>query len=79
MPLAKQPSALPTNKLAVGSTVTAIVGTQLAPALEEIWPALAPAILAGPAVTQLVAALAAMLAGMFVAWWVPDRPNEVSE
>ena len=38
MALAKQKSALPTNKLMVGSAFTAIVGTQFSPAVAEVWP-----------------------------------------
>jgi hypothetical protein len=75
MPLVKQPSALPTNKLAVGSAVTAIVGTQLSPAVAEVWPQIAPALLAGPAMTEIVSAVAALLAGLAVGWFIPDRAN----
>ena len=73
MALAKQPSAMPTNKLAVGSAVTAIVGTQLSPAVAEVWPQIAPAILSGPAMTEIISAVAALLAGLAVGWFVPDR------
>ena len=73
--MAKQPSALPTNKLAVGSAVTAIVGTQLSPAVAEVWPQVVWPILAGPAVTDIVSASAALAAGLVVGWFVPDRAN----
>lgn len=73
--MARQTSALPTNKLAAGATVTAIVGTQLSPAVAEVWPQIAPAMLAGPAMTQLVAGVVALLAGVAVGWFVPDRPQ----
>ena len=67
MKLAKQLSALPTNKLLTGGGVAAVVTA----AWSEVMPAVAPS-LAGPAVATLV--------GMGVAWaigyWVPDRVNE---
>ena len=37
-PLVKQPSAMPTRKLMVGTLAAAVTGTQLAPALAEVWP-----------------------------------------
>ena len=73
--MARQTSVMPTNKLAVGSAVTAIVGTQLSPAVAEVWPQIAPAILAGPAFTEIISALAALIAGLVVGWFVPDRSN----
>ena len=73
MALAKQKSALPTNKLMVGSAFTAIVGTQFSPAVAEVWPQIVPAVLGGPAVTEIVAGLAALGAGLVVGWFVPDR------
>jgi uncharacterized protein YjeT (DUF2065 family) len=73
--MARQTSALPTNKLAAGATVTAIVGTQLSPAVAEVWPQIAPAMLSGPAMTQLVAGVVALVAGLAVGWFVPDRPQ----
>jgi broad specificity polyphosphatase/5'/3'-nucleotidase SurE len=66
MQLAKQLSALPTNKLLTGGTVAAVVSA----AWSEVMPSLAPS-LAGPAFATLV--------GMGIAWavayWVPDRVN----
>lgn len=76
MALAKQRTFTPTNKLAVGTTVSAIVGTQAAPLVQEIWPQLAPAIVAGPVMTETLAMLMALLSGVIVGWFVPDRPNE---
>jgi hypothetical protein len=73
MAYAKQPSAMPTNKLMVGSTVATIVGTQLSPALAEVWPQVAPALLAGPSFTDLIAAIVTLLAGLAAGWIVPDR------
>ena len=75
MALAKQKSVMPTNKLAVGSAVTAIVGTQLSPAVAEVWPQIAPAMLSGPAFTEMISAIVALLAGLAVGWFVPDAPN----
>jgi len=79
MPTARQASAMPTNKLAVGSAVTAIVGTQLSPAVAEVWPQIAPALLAGPSVTEIISAVAALVAGLVVGWFIPDAPNVVKQ
>jgi hypothetical protein len=73
MAYAKQPSAMPTNKLMVGTTVATIVGTQLSPAVAEVWPLMVPAVLAGPSVTDLVAAVVTLMAGLAAGWVVPDR------
>lgn len=66
MQLAKQLSALPTNKLLAGGGVAAVVTA----AWSEVMPVLVLS-LAGPAVATLV--------GMGVAWavayWVPDQVN----
>ena len=72
---ARQKSSWPTRKLAFGSGITAIVGTQLSPAVAEVWPQLVPAVLAGPAATEIIAALAALVAGLAVGYYVPDAPN----
>ena len=79
MEKAVQRSSWPTRKLAFGSGVTAIVGTQLSPAVAEVWPQLVPAAFSGPAVTEVIAALAALTAGLFVGYWVPDAPNNAVE
>lgn len=73
--MARQISALPTNKLAVGATVAAIIGTQSGPLVTEIWPQIAPAVLSGPVMTDTLAMLVAMIGGVVVGWFVPDRPN----
>ena len=64
--LAKQLSALPTNKLLTGGTAAAIVSTAWA----EVMPAYAPS-LAGPGMAVLVGAVVAWGIGYFV----PDRVN----
>ena len=64
--MAKQASALPTNKLAVA----ALIG----PATTEAWGAVMATIyppVAGPEVSLLVGALATLIVG----WFVPDRAN----
>lgn len=76
---ARQKSSWPTRKLAFGSGITAIVGTQLSPAVAEVWPQLVSAMLAGPAITEIVSALSALVAGLAVGYYVPDQPNEVVE
>lgn len=76
---ARQKSSWPTRKLAFGSGITAIVGTQLSPAVAEVWPQLVPAVIAGPAATEIIAALAALFAGLAVGYYVPDAPNEAVE
>jgi hypothetical protein len=75
MALVKQPSKLPTNKLAAGAVVSSIVGTQAGPLVQEIWPQLAPAVLAGPVMTDTLAMLIALLSGVVVGWFVPDQAN----
>lgn len=75
MATARQKNFAPTNKLAVGSAMAAIVGTQTAPLVLEVWPQIAPAILAGEIATQTVSMLVALLAGVVVGWFVPDQPN----
>lgn len=66
MQLAKQLSALPTNKLLTGGGVAAVVSSAWA----EVIPSVAPA-LGGPAVSALVGAVVAYA----VTYWVPDRLN----
>lgn len=66
MQLAKQLSALPTNKLLTGGGVAALVSA----AWSEVMPSVAPA-LAGPGMAALVGAGVAYA----VAYWVPDRVN----
>lgn len=66
MQLAKQLSALPTNKLLAGGSVAALVSA----AWSEVMPELLPA-LAGPGMAALVGAGVAWA----VAYWVPDRVN----
>lgn len=64
--MARQPSALPTNKLAVA----ALIG----PASTEAWGAVMATIyppLSGPEVSLLIGAVATLVVG----WFVPDRAN----
>lgn len=69
----RQPDMLPTNKATVSGGVAVLVATYAGPVVAEIWPQIAPALLAGPAITEFLTAATALLAGLFVAWWVPDR------
>lgn len=73
--MATQPDSFPTNKLAVGSAISSVFATQVGPVLEEVWPQIAPAVLAGPTMTTTLAMLAAIFVGWAVAWFVPDRPQ----
>lgn len=68
-----QPSAMPTNKLMVGSTATAVFAQYAGPVVAEIWPQVVPAVVGGPTTTEAVATLSSILAGIAVAWWVRDR------
>ena len=64
MALAKQPSAMPTNKL----SVAVMVG----PAATEAWGAVMASVypaLSGPEMSMLIGGLAALVVG----WLVPDR------
>lgn len=66
MQLAKQLSALPTNKLLAGGGTAALVSA----AWSEVMPTIAPS-LAGPGMATLVGAVVAYA----VAYWIPDRVN----
>lgn len=76
MSLERQPDNLPTNKAATVAAIAPLVALYAEPVAREIWPQVAPAMLAGPAMTTAVAALIGALAGLVVAWWVPDRAGE---
>ncbi len=69
MPTVNQPSAMPTNKLAVAT----LVGPAATEAWGAVWEGIYPAV-AGPEVSLLVGCLAALIVGYFV----KDRPNVVS-
>jgi hypothetical protein len=74
-----QPDALPTNKATVSGAIASLVAVNAEPVVAEVWPQIAPSLLSGPAMTAFLAALAGLMAGLAVAWWVPDRagtPNE---
>ena len=63
MTLARQPDFLPTNKL----TVAALIG----PAFVEVWQAVGPVALTGPAMSSLLGGIVVLLIGRYV----PDRAN----
>ena len=71
-----QPTALPTNKATVAATVAGVAATYAGPVVMEVWPQIAPAIVAGPNVTSMIAALASALIGLGAAWFVRDRLGE---
>jgi hypothetical protein len=78
MASAKQKSALPTRKLSIGASITGVFGVWAGPVVQEVWPQLVWPVLAGESVTNAVAALTAAMAGVVVAWFVPDAPNQVA-
>jgi hypothetical protein len=69
----RQPDALPTNKAAVSAAIGAAIVLHTEPVIAELWPQIAPAMLAGPAVTSAIAWAAGFTAALVVAWFVPDR------
>ncbi len=79
MASAKQKTNYPTRKLSIGASITGVFGVWAGPVVQEVWPQIAPAVLAGENVTNAVAALTAALVGVAVAWFVPDAPNQVTE
>jgi hypothetical protein len=72
-----QVSALPTNKALAVVGVNMVSLPFVLPAVQEVWPQIAPAFLAGPAMTDAVAALLSGLVGLAVAWFVRDRAGIV--
>lgn len=77
MAFEKQPDGLPTNKSMIAGALAPIIALNAEPVVSEVWPQVAPVLLAGPAVTTALAALVGALAGLAVAWWVPDRAGVV--
>jgi hypothetical protein len=73
--LANQASARPTNKALTMFAGFVVTTPQIAPVVNEVWPQIAPAFLAGPAATNAVAAIIAAAISLGVAWFVPDRAN----
>ena len=73
MPLERQPDILPTNKSTVAAALGAGVVLHAEPLIAELWPSIAPPLLAGPAATDAMSWLAGILAALAVAWFVPDR------
>ena len=71
--LETQPGNLPTNKVLAMLTGTTALAPIIGPAVAEVWPQIAPAALAGPAMTDFIAALLAGLASLALAYFVPDR------
>lgn len=84
MPLARQPDGLPTNKSAVASTVASVVtsgitiaaftadGQLLPPEITEAYGVFIYGIVA-----LVVSLVATIMPRVGVAWWVPDRPNQI--
>lgn len=73
--LAKQPTARPTNKTLTMFGGFVVTTPMVAPVVNEVWPQIAPAVLAGPAFTDAMAAIVAGALSLILAWFVPDRPN----
>lgn len=73
----KQPDGLPTNKAAVVAALAPVVAIYVEPVVAEVWPQIAGGVLAGPAVTQMLAAILGAVAALVVAWWVPDRAGVI--
>lgn len=68
-----QVGSLPTNKSAVAASVGSLMVLYAEPVIAELWPQIAPALLAGPAFTSALAGLVGIFVALTVAWWVPDR------
>lgn len=75
--LENQPDRLPTNKALTMFGGTVALAPIVGPAVAEIWPQIAPAFLAGPAATELLAAALAGLLSLALAYFVPDRMGSV--
>ena len=73
--LADQPSKNPTRKAMTVAAIAPLVTLYTQPAVEEIWPQVVPALIAGPNVTGMVSGIAGAIVGLMVAWYVPDRAN----
>lgn len=73
MTLETQPTRAPTNKALTMLGGTVALAPFIGPAVNEVWPQIAPAFLAGPAMTEAVAAVIAGLASLALAYFVPDR------
>lgn len=73
--LANQPTARPTNKALTMFAGFVVTTPQIAPVVNEVWPQIAPAFLAGPAATNALAAIIAGAISLAIAWFVPDRAN----
>ena len=73
MTLETQPSRAPTNKALAMFGGTVALAPFIGPAVAEVWPLVAPAALAGPMMTDAVAALLAAVLSLVLAYFVPDR------
>lgn len=73
--LAVQATAKPTNKSL--TMFGGFVGTLpfVAPVVDEVWPQIAPAVLAGPAFTDALSAVIAGGIALGIAYFVRDRNN----
>ncbi|MCB5199009.1 hypothetical protein LGQ03_07135 [Loktanella sp. TSTF-M6] len=70
-----QPTKMPTNKSLTMAGGTILLNPLIQPAVSEVWPQIAPTVLAGENMTTLVGAALAAGISLFFAWFVPDRPN----
>lgn len=71
--LETQPDRLPTNKVLAMGLGTLTAAPFIGPAVAEVWPQIVPPAFSGPAMTDFVAALVAVIASMALAYFVPDR------
>jgi hypothetical protein len=74
-----QPTNLPTNKMLTTAVGTVGIAPIIMGAVAEVWPQIAPAALAGQAMTVLVGTGLAALISMGIAWFVPDRANIIRQ
>lgn len=73
----KQPDSLPTNKALVAGGIGSILTAYATPVVQEVWPVIAPTVVAGPQFTTFVAAIVGYSVALAVAWFVPDRAGVV--
>lgn len=68
-----QTDARPTNKALTTAAGTVGALPLILPAVQEVWPQIAPVALQGPAFTALIAAALSSAVGLGIAWFVRDR------